>query len=168
MVIDKQGRKKVDDEYGANYFIENFLGCSLVTSAKDETKTLINATEKWTRNNIIEDAAKAEKIRSTVRSILEKEESVNIDNLSDEILESIEEKEHFSNFIKRHGLEDDVTIDKDYVEKKLKKVRIKIDRDIDLYIDYESYKDNSKFGIVKNGDGSINIVLKNIINYIEK
>lgn len=41
-------------------------------------------------------------------------------------------------------------------------------REIDLYIDDEAYHDNSKFEIIRNGDGSINIVLKNIRNYIEK
>ena len=31
MVIDKQKKSKDEDEYGANYFINNFLGCNIVT-----------------------------------------------------------------------------------------------------------------------------------------
>ena len=41
-------------------------------------------------------------------------------------------------------------------------------KDIDLYIDQEAYKDASKFEIQRNGDGSINMIIKNVVNYIEK
>ena len=39
---------------------------------------------------------------------------------------------------------------------------------LDLYIDQEAYKDASKFEIQRNGDGSINMIIKHVINYIEK
>ena len=39
---------------------------------------------------------------------------------------------------------------------------------IDLYINEETYHDSNKFEIVRNGDGSINLIVKNVINYIEK
>ncbi len=54
------------------------------------------------------------------------------------------------------------------LKKKMKRTRLKIDKEIDLYIDDEAYHDDSKFEIVRNGDGSINMVIKNIKNYIEK
>lgn len=54
------------------------------------------------------------------------------------------------------------------VEKKLKRIRLKIDKDIDLYINEDAYHDNSKFEIQRNGDGSINMIIKHVINYIEK
>ncbi len=37
--------------------------------------------------------------------------------------------------------------------KKLKRVRLKIDKEIDLYINEETYHDDSKFEIQRNGDG---------------
>lgn len=61
-----------------------------------------------------------------------------------------------------------IKVDKQFVEKKFKRVRLKIDKDIDLYIGKEAYKDQSKFEIQRNGDGSINMIVKNVINYIEK
>ena len=42
------------------------------------------------------------------------------------------------------------------------------DKDIDLYINEEAYHDDSKFEIQRNGDGSINMIIKHVINYIEK
>jgi len=169
MVIDKQKKSKDEEEYGANYFISNFLGCSIISNERDMTKTFLKATENWTRNNIIEDADKAERIRTAVKAKLKEEERINIDELSNELFkEEPQIKSDFSNFVKSHGLEDEVAIDKQWVEKKLKRVRLKIDKDIDLYINEEAYHDDSRFEIHRNGDGSINMIIKHVINYIEK
>ncbi|MGL5379611.1 nucleoid-associated protein [Clostridium sp.] len=167
MVIDKQ--KKSEDEYGANYFISNFLGCSIVTNERDMTKTFLKAAENWTRSNVVEDADKAERIRTAVKSKLKAEESINIDDLSHELFnEEPQIKADFSNFVKSHGLENEISVDKQWVEKKLKRVRLKVDKDIDLYINEEAYHDNTRFEIQRNGDGSINMIIKHVINYIEK
>lgn len=169
MVIDKQKKSKDEEEYGANYFISNFLGCSIISNERDMTKTFLKAAENWTRSNIIEDADRAERIRTTVKTKLKEEEKINIDELSNELFkEEPQIKNDFSNFIKGHGLEEEIAIDKQWVEKKLKRVRLKIDKDIDLYINEEAYYDNSRFEIQRNGDGSINMIIKHVINYMEK
>ena len=54
------------------------------------------------------------------------------------------------------------------VKKKLKRTRLKIDNDIDLYINQEAYKDPSRFQIKRNGDGSIDMIIQHVFNYIEK
>lgn len=169
MVIDKQRKSKDEEEYGTNYFISNFLGCSIVSNERDMTKTFLKATENWTRSNIIEDADRAERIRTAVKAKLKEEDKINIDELSNELFkEEPQIKGDFSNFVKSHGLEDEVAIDKQWVEKKLKRVRLKIDKDIDLYINEEAYHDGSRFEIQRNGDGSINMIIKHVINYLEK
>lgn len=174
MVLDKQKKSKDEDEYGANYFINNFLGCTIVTNERDMTKTFLKATENWTRKNFPNDAEKAEVIRTTVKGKLKEEDSVNIDELSDELFKQElfsgepSAKEQFSTFVKAQGLNNEVFVDKEWVEKKLKRVRLKIDKSIDLYIDEEIYHDNSKFEIQRNGDGSINMTIKHVMNYIEK
>lgn len=169
MVIDKQKKSKDEDEYGANYFISNFLGCNIVTNERDMTKTFLKATENWTRNNLAEDADKAEKVRTTIKAKLKEEESINIEELSKELFkEEPAIKEDFSNFVKNQGLREEVEIDKQWVEKKLKRKRLKIDKDIDLYINEEAYDDNTRFEIQRNGDGSINMIIKHVRNYIEK
>lgn len=169
MVIDKKKRVSEEDEYGADYFTNNYLGCKLIQNERDMTKTFVQATERWTRNNIFEDAEKAEKIRTTIKTKLKEEDTINIEELSSELFENeIRMKEDFTTFVKGHGLSEDVEVDKVWVEKKLKRTRLNIDKEIDLYIDDEAYHDSSKFEIIRNGDGSINILLKNIKNYIEK
>lgn len=168
-VIDKQRKSKDDEEYGANYFMNHFLGCSVVANNRDMTKTFLKATEAWTRSNVTEDAVKAEKIRTAVKSRLKEDDSINIEDLATQLFHNEPNaKQDFSTFIKGQGIEEEVSVDKAWVEKKLKRVRLKIDKDIDLYIDEETYHDNSKFEIQRNGDGSINMIIKHVINYIEK
>jgi hypothetical protein len=168
-VIDKQKKSSQDDEYGANYFMNSFLGCNIVANKRDMTKTFLKATESWTRSNITEDAEKAEMIRTTVKSKLKEEESINIQEISNELFkDSITQKQDFETFMSGNGLEKEISVDKAWVEKKLKRIRLKIDKDIDLYINEEAYHDNSKFEIQRNGDGSINMIIKHVINYIEK
>lgn len=169
MVLDKQKKSKEEDEYGANYFINSFLGCTIVANERDMTKTFLKAAETWTRKNFSEDAVTAEKVRTTVKGKLKEEDIVNIDELSHELFkDEPKAKEEFRTFVKAQGLNDDVQVDKTWVEKKLKRVRLKIDKDIDLYINEEVYHDNNRFEIQRNGDGSINMIIKHVMNYIEK
>lgn len=168
MVLDKQKINK-EDEYEANYFINTFLGASIVTNERDMTKTFVKAAENWTRKNITDDAVKAEEIRSTIKTKLKEDDVINIDEFSTILfLEDPQMGEDFSSYIKQQGLNDEVLVDKTWVEKKLKRTRLNIDKQIDLYINEDTYHDSSKFEIVPNGDGTINMVIKNVINYIEK
>lgn len=168
MVLDKQKIVK-EDEYGANYFINTFLGASIVTNERDMTKTFARAVENWTRNNVTEDAAKAEEIRTTIKAKLKEEDTININNISEELFGDSEMlREDFTNYLKQQGLNEEVAVDKTWVDKKLKRTRLNIDKQIDLYINDEAYHDSSKFEIQRNGDGSVNFVIKNIYNYIEK
>jgi hypothetical protein len=167
-ILDKQKSSK-EDEYGANYFINTFLGASLVTNERDMTKTFVKATENWTRRNVTDDAKKAEEIRTAIKTKLKEEDTINIDDFAGELFnENPQIQEDFSNYIKQQGLNEEVAVDKTWVEKKLKRTRLNIDKQIDLYINDETYHDSSKFEIVANGDGSINMIIKNVINYIEK
>ena len=168
MVLDKQKTLK-EDEYGANYFVETFLGASIITNERDMTRIFVKATENWTRKNVTDNADKAEEIRTAIKNKLDENESINIEEFADEIFkETPQVKEDYTNYIKAQGLKNEVAVDKTWVDKKLKRTRLNIDKGIDVYINREVYEDKNKFEIVRNGDGSINMILKNVINYIEK
>lgn len=168
MVLDKQKASK-EDEYGANYFINTFLGATIVTNERDMTKTFLQASENWIRKSITEDAAKAEEVRNIIKTKLKDEDLINIDDIANEVFgNNIIEKDSFSTDIKMKCNAEEIAVDKIWVEKKFKRTRLNIDRQIDLYINDEAYHDTSKFEIVPNGDGSINMIIKNVVNYIEK
>ncbi|WP_049043266.1 nucleoid-associated protein [Clostridium sporogenes] len=169
MVIDKQSKSKNSEEYGSNYFIKKYLGCSIIENERDSTKLFVRATEKWIESNLNEDAATSEKIIRKVNKVLKEDDVIDIKEISNNIFgENHDVKLNYEGFIAEHGVKDKISVDKDWVDKKLKKIKLKIDNDIDLYMDEEIYNDPSRFEVKNLGDGSVNIVIKNIYNYIQK
>ncbi len=170
LVLDKKARKTniENEEYGSNWYMDNYLGCTVVENDRDKTKQFLKVAEKWTQNALNENAEGQEIVRRKLKRWLNEEDSIDLQEFSDEVFQDDAMKENFKTFAKESGVKDKVNLDKQWIEKKLKRTRLKIDRDIDLYINQETYKDSSRFEITKNGDGSINMTLKNITNYIEK
>lgn len=170
MLIDKQKKSKDAEagDYGTNYFVDSYLGCVIINNERDMTKGFLNATEQWTRDNLIDNADKAEKVRRKVKKELLEKENIDVKELSKEIFDKEDDSEKYVNYIKDSGIDDHISLDKKWIDKKLKRVRLKIDKDIDLYIDEETYTNDSRFRIKRNGDGSIDMIIKNVVNYIEK
>lgn len=169
MVIDKQSKSKGTEDYGTNYFIGNFLHCTIIENERDKTKNFVKAAEEWTRANLSENADAAECIRSTVKRKLREEECFDVKEVSEEIFGTEHGPKHsFEEFVAASGVNDTISVDKDWVEKKYKRIRLKIDKDIDLYLNEDVYDDTSRFEIERIGDGRINIIIKNVSNYIEK
>ncbi|UYZ39062.1 nucleoid-associated protein (plasmid) [Clostridium beijerinckii] len=168
MVLDKKKKGK-DDSYGTTYFIESYLNADIITNERDMTKRFVKSVENWTRKNMVDDAAKAEGIRTKIKYKLKENDKLDIYDVSEELFHGQPKiKEDFINYISQQGIDDVVQIDKIWVDKKLKKIKLNIDNEIDLYISKNIYQDISKFEIQKNDDGTINLLVKNISNYIEK
>lgn len=70
--------------------------------------------------------------------------------------------------IKLKGVEQDITVDKSFIEKKLRTVKLNLDKEIDITLTDEAYTDVEKFEVIENADGTINIVIKNVKNCSEK
>jgi len=171
MVIDKQnkGKSKDNEDYGTDFFISSFLGCTIINNERDMTKGLLKAAEKWTRDNYKEDADQAEVIRSAIKKKLKSEENMEIKDFTEDIFkDQFEAQKNFMEYVSGQGVDSSITVDKEWLDKKLKRVRLKIDKDIDLYINEETYDDAARFEIVRNGDGTINMIIKHVSNYIEK
>jgi len=170
LVLDKGTTKESDDEeYGANYFIENFLGCLIKENDRDTTRKFMSAVELWTRSNLKDEAAKAENIRSSIRNRLIVDDNIDIYDIANRMIPSYEPevKKDFIAYLQALDIEKFV-IDKEYVEKKFSKLKIQISSDIELNISDYAYRNSSDFAIQDNGDGSIHMIIKNIQNYVEK
>lgn len=169
LVIDEKPKRVGEDEYGANYFTNNFLGCSIIASNRDYTEKFAKAVESWTRANVVEDAGRAEEIRCAVTKILKEEDAIDVKEIATALfVNENESRSDFEEFIEKNDIPNEFVVDKPYVTKKITKKKIKVDKDIEVSISVDSYEDKSKFEIVKNGDGSINMIIKNVVNYIEK
>lgn len=169
MVIDKKSKSKENEENSSNYFIEDYLGCTTFDNKRDITKNFVKAAEKFTQNTFPENAEKAEAVRTAIKRKLKEEDTIDVRELSQQMFpENHETKEKFVEFITERGISENINLDKEWIDKKLKRVRLKIDKDIDLYVDEETYHDNSRFEIQRNGDGTINMVIKHVSNYVQK
>ena len=120
MILDKQKSNK-DEECGAKYFINSFLGATYVMNERDMTKDFMRASENWVRKTLSEDAVKAEEIRSNIKNKLKEEEILNFDELSEELFSKIPvEKDSFSREMKMQCAVEEIAIDKTYIDKKFK------------------------------------------------
>ncbi|MGN2371796.1 nucleoid-associated protein [Clostridium cagae] len=165
-VLDKKRRSKEDTELGINYFVADYLYSTLITNERDNTKSFINNSENWIRKNV-QSAEDQQKIRDSFKNKVIEEDIINIEEVAKEILKEPGAADNFKMYMAR-SCEEEFGVDKTYVEKKVKKVRLNIDREIDLYISNAAYNDQDKFDIVPNGDGSVDMVIRNVANYIEK
>ncbi|HEY5563257.1 MAG TPA: nucleoid-associated protein [Clostridiaceae bacterium] len=161
MLINREDKDK-------NFFGEEFLGCSIFENERDKTKNFVKAAEDFTRKSYKETADTAEIVRSSIKRKLKEDDDIDILELSKEVFIEEEKQRDFIEFVKAKGVGEKIKIDKDWLDKKYKRIRLKLDKDIDLYIDEDTYSDNKRFEIRRNGDGTINMIIKHVTNYIEK
>lgn len=159
----------VTDKAKDGIFTKAFLNCSMVMDRRANTKLIRSVAERYARKEFKDNAAEAEAFRTRVNSTLVQEDSVNLQSLVEQSLPDATCKSEFMAALKCEGIQQDsVLIDREWAEKKLKRKRLKVDKSMELYIDAEAYNDRDKFVIKRNGDGTIDIILKNVRNYIEK
>src|SRR3712207_9263483 len=132
-------------------------------------RSFVETAEKWTRTNLKENAEAQENIRNTIKKKLREEEEFDVKEVAEDLFgDETVVKESFVNFVKEEGGVEKVAVDKEWVDKKFKRIRLKDRKSVDVYLNEDAYNDNSRFEIIRNGDGTINMVIKHISNYIEK
>lgn len=169
LVLDKQGKK--DSETGiAGYLLNDLLNCSIIRDKRDTTKNLITTSEKWIRENLKDNADKAEQVRSVVAKSIKSDDVINIEAMAHHAFDKQPElKDNYISALKEVGVDErEIAVDREWAEKKLKRKKLKIDKDIEIYIDSQAYEDTDRFEIKRNGDGTINILIKHVRNYMEK
>lgn len=157
------------DKQQEGYFCQAFLRVSPIRDRRENTRIIQKTSEDFARRAFKDNAQEAEGFRKKITETLMQEDRLNLETLSENLLPSEEKRAEYKAALLSEGIsEPDVSIDKEWAEKKLKKKRLKVDKSIELYIDDDTYNDKTKFQIKRNGDGTIDIILKNVKNYIEK
>lgn len=165
LVLDREIKKGNE----VNSLLE-LLKCSIISDKRDITKNILNTSEKWIRDTLSNDADTAEKVRSTVAKALKADDVVNVESIAHYAFDKKQElREEYLNTLKDAGIDErEVAVDREWAEKKLNRKKLKIDKDIEIYINSMAYEDTERFEIKRNGDGTINILIKHVRNYIEK
>lgn len=169
VLLDKQQRSEQGQEV-AHFFADDFLNCNILIDSKDQTKNFRDITEKWVRSQLRQDVEQATKARNVLSESLKNQEEINVRSFAEEAFEDNKDvMNNYINHLNNEGFQ--VTgfeINKEWVDKKLKRKTIKTDTGFEIKNDYEYFDDRQRFQIKRNGDGTIDIIIKNVRNYLEK
>lgn len=169
VILDKQQSSEEGNEV-ANFFEKDFLNSNILVDSRDKTKMFKNMTEKWVRSQLRQDIEQATKVRETLSDNLKKEEEISIRSFVEEAMEGNEEiQSNFVDHLNSNGFQvTSFEVNKPWVEKKLKKKAIKTDTGFEIKNDRECFDDNLKYHVKRNGDGTVDIIIKNVTFFVEK
>ncbi|QEK12602.1 nucleoid-associated protein [Crassaminicella thermophila] len=162
--------KQVYSDDFEQLFSNVFLNCRSLIDDRDKTKIFKNVTEKWTRRNLKEDIDKAQEVREEVIASMKNCAEIDVEKFVQSVFgNDVEMQQNFIQHLEREGIQlEKIEIDKKWVEKKMKKRIMKTDTGIEIKGEYEDLEDKMKFEIVRNGDGTVNLIIKNVRSMMER
>ncbi|MFH8014088.1 nucleoid-associated protein [Clostridioides difficile] len=163
-VLDKDAEK----EEANSKFVTEFLNATKVKDDKYKTKMFKNTAENWITNALGNDIKQAEDVRSILNYTLKEKHEININEFADKTIKDDKLKDSFKEHMEEKGLDKGFSIDKKWVEKNLKNRHIKTDTGIEIKGKIDDFEDFMKYGIRHNGNGTVDIIIKNVSFYNEK
>ena len=160
--------KDAEKEQLETKFVTAFLNAKKIEDDKYKTKVFKTTAENWITNAISDDMKKAEDIRSMLNYTLKEKEEINVEEFVQNNIIDKDLKESFKEHMEDKGLTENFSVDKKWVEKKLKKRSIKTDNGFDIKANLSDFEDTMKYSVRKNENGTFDIVIKNISFYEEK
>jgi hypothetical protein len=160
-VLDKDSEKNGID----SKFMNEFLNIEKILDDKYMTKAFKKSTDNWI-TNAITDVKEAESVRSGLNYTLKEKSNIDIKEFADRFLQD-DKKESFIDLMEEKEIES-FNIDKDWVEKKVKKRKIKTDNGFSVDANITDFEDPMKYSIRKNENGTVDIVVKNVCFYEER
>ncbi|MEG2057555.1 MAG: nucleoid-associated protein [Romboutsia sp.] len=160
--------KDAEKEEIESKFISEFLNAEKVDDDKYKTKVFKTSAENWITNALSSDIKQAEDVRSILNYTLKEKNEIDINEFVENSINDNNLKESFKEHMEDKGLEEGFSVDKKWVEKKLKKRSIRTDNGFDIKANLDDFENPMKYSVRHNEDGSIDIVIKNITFYEEK
>ena len=160
--------KDAEKEQLETKFVTAFLNAKKIEDDKYKTKVFKTTAENWITNAISDDMKKAEDIRSMLNYTLKEKEEINVEEFVQNNIIDKDLKESFKEHMEDKGLTENFSVDKKWLEKKLKKRSIKTDNGFDIKANLSDFEDPMKYSVRKNENGTFDIVIKNISFYEEK
>jgi hypothetical protein len=167
IILDNQINSK--DEV-AQFFINTFLDAELITDNRTLTKIFKKETQEWIQKKEKEGEDLSNKTIKIVNNIMHEEDEIDIASVSNKLFEdkSYLKEEYIKNLEDKGLHESTFIVDKEWVEKKLTKVKIKTDTNIELTLDYNLLSEKNIFEIIAKPDGTKEIIIKNIKSITQK
>ncbi|VIC74969.1 nucleoid-associated protein [Clostridioides difficile] len=160
-VLDKDAEK----EEANSKFVTEFLNATKVKDDKYKTKMFKAFVDSYI-SHLYSDMKQGEDVRSILLYMLREKQNLDINEFTEKAIKE-DLKDSFKDHIEEKGIES-FNIDKKWVEKNLKNRCIKTDTGFEIKGKMEYFEDFMKYGIRHNGNGTIDIVIKNVNFYNEK
>lgn len=170
VILDNQISAKNAEEPVAQFFLQTFLDAELMMDNKAYTKLFKSEAENWIQSKLKEGETQVEAVRDFVNYSIRQEDEIDIQEFGERVFQDRQElKEDFVNNMKEKGfVEERFEVDREWVDRKLSKIRLKTDSNIEITLDYEDFSDKSKFEIITTHDGTKSIIIKNVNSLQEK
>lgn len=164
LILDKQPNKT--DEDVALFFYRYFLDCTLCADIKLNTIEFFKKSSKFITWAYNDEPLKAKEKLSILYSTLKSNDVFNAKTFAELAFgddEKIKQK-YIEEVVIKNDLVFETTIDKQYVENKLKKVRVVAIEGIEINLDTHLFEDENVFGISESDEkpGTYNILIKNV------
>ncbi|HBE8504966.1 TPA: nucleoid-associated protein, partial [Clostridioides difficile] len=127
-VLDKDAEK----EEANSKFVTEFLNATKIKDDKYKTKKFKNTAENWITNALSNDIKQAEDVRSILNYTLREKHEIDINDFVDKTIKDDKLKDSFKEHMEEKGLVEGFSIDKKWVDKKLKKRNIKTDNGFEI------------------------------------
>ncbi|EII6780899.1 TPA: nucleoid-associated protein [Clostridioides difficile] len=160
-VLDKDAEKEETN----SKFVTEFLNATKIKDDKYKTKVFKGLVDAFIAN-LYSDMKQGEDVRSILLYMLREKQKLDINEFTDKAIKE-DLKDSFKDHVEEKGIEN-FNIDKKWVEKNLKNRCIKTDTGFEIKGKMENFEDPMKYGIRHNGNGTIDIVIKNVNFYDEK
>jgi hypothetical protein len=170
IILDNQINAKGDKEPVAQFFLHTFLGAELMMDSRAYTKLFKKETENWIREKAKAGEDHVEDIREIVINTIRQDDEIDLVTFSQNVFGAKQYlHEDFQATMQEKGFDvERFEVDKDWVDKKLCKVKLKIDSGIEVVVDYDVFNNKERFEILRNPDGTRAIFIKNINNIFER
>ncbi|GAA0229676.1 nucleoid-associated protein [Metaclostridioides mangenotii] len=146
-------------------FTTQFLNIEKILDDKYMTKAFKKSADNWI-TNAITDIKVAESVRGGLNYVLKENDEIDIKDFADGFLQE-DKKESFIELMEEKEIEN-FYIDKDWVNKKVKKRKIKTDNGFSIDANITDFEDPMKYSIRKNENGTVDVVIKNVCFYEER
>ena len=163
-LLDKDSEKEENE----SKFITEFLNVQKIDDDKYKTKVFKQSAENWITNALSDNIKQAEDVRSILNYTLKEKHEIDVDEFVEKTIDDKDLKESFKEHMQDKGLEETFSIDKKWIEKKLKKRNIRTDNGFDVKANLTDFEDPMKYNIKQNLDGTVDIIIKNVTFYEEK
>ncbi len=158
-------KRKATDEEERGRFVKEFLNAERTYDYKDKTRSFKKVVEDWTQKHLKEDFDTAQDLRRSLEDQLRGHALVAPEKVVKEALAHDTDARHaLKSKLEKEGfdLEERFEVDKRFVDKKMKSKTLRTDTGFVIRGDFELFRDNGFIEVQRNGDGTVNYLIKNV------